>query len=351
MGYCAEASMIRWRTATYMIAGTAIAAIAATAACGSGSGSGFGGSSSGSSSSGGGSTGSSGSGGSSSGTLFGDSGLPGDAGGLGDAFTLPSNFVHTELGGYALGAPIPAGGLDAGLVTNGAPGNCSLIVGVVRDFLGSNLQPMNGGMPHPDFEAFWGNSPTLGLVQNAIGGDRKPVYASRCDIASGFSDTTICPYGQQMTTKANFDQWYRNTPGINLPYLVYMEFVPNAGVFTFRSDTYFPLDNAGFGNTPGWPHNFSFTTELHLRFQYMGGETFSFTGDDDLWVFINGQLAIDLGGLHHASNGSVSLDTMGLTKGQEYDLELFNAERHTDKSDFRADTNLAFTNCGTIPPQ
>ena len=46
-----------------------------------------------------------------------------------------------------------------------------------------------------------------------------------------------------------------------------------------------------------------------------------------------------------------SLDSLNLTKGQEYALELFNAERHTDKSDFRADTNLAFTNCGTVPVQ
>ncbi len=156
-----------------------------------------------------------------------------------------------------------------------------------------------------------------------------------------------------MTTEANFNEWYRFTANVNDPYLVYLEFVPNPttpGVYTFQSTAFFPLDNAGFGNTPGFGHNFSFTTELHLQFTYKGGETFSFTGDDDLWVFINGTLAIDLGGLHEPVSAAVSLDNLGLTKGNSYPIELFNAERHSTGSNFRVDTNLAFTSCGSVPP-
>ena len=269
---------------------------------------------------------------------------PDDGGAAPDAFVLPGDFVPTQMGGYALGAPIAGNGATTGIVQNGSSASCALVAGVVRDFLSYGLQ--DGG--NPDFEHFMGGGPTLGLVQKAIGADRKPVFGAECD--DNGSPNPPCRYGQQMTTQANFDEWYRYTPSVNAPYLVYLQFVPNGNVYTFQSNAFFPLDGAGFGNTPGYDHNFSFTTELHLKFTYNGGETFSFTGDDDLWVFINGSLAIDLGGLHTPSSASVDLDTLGLTKGTQYDIELFNAERHTVQSNFRVDTNLAFSNCGTVSP-
>jgi fibro-slime domain-containing protein len=276
---------------------------------------------------------------------FGDSGVhPADAGASTDALVIPENFVKTEKGGYALGPPVTGDGSDAGVVQNGGSSNCSLVVGIVRDMASYQIQ--SGG--HPDFERFSGSAATKGLVNAIIGADRKPVYGAECDDKG--SPDPACPFGQQMTTKANFDQWYRYTPNVNQPYVVYLQFVPNGSVYTFQSTAFLPLDGAGSGNTPGFTHNFSFTTELHLKFTYGGGETFSFTGDDDLWVFIDGKLAIDLGGLHSPVNGAVSLDTLGLTRGTTYDIELFNAERHSTGSTFRVDTNLAFTNCGTLPP-
>ncbi|HET9933457.1 MAG TPA: fibro-slime domain-containing protein, partial [Polyangiaceae bacterium] len=99
-----------------------------------------------------------------------------------------------------------------------------------------------------------------------------------------------------------------------------------------------------FGNQ-GYSHNFHFTLATKLDFRYVGGEVFRFRGDDDLWVFINKKLAIDLGGLHQSASGEVALDVaaskLGLVRGQEYPLHLFFAERHTIDSNFSIETSIA----------
>jgi fibro-slime domain-containing protein len=225
-------------------------------------------------------------------------------------------------GGSGGFSPVGSGGNS-----NMGGDNCgSELAGVIRDFQSS----------HPDMEAELGVDP--GIVLQDLGVDLKPVYA-------GDTPTT---HGQ-----AAFDQWYRDVMGVNIaiPYNIQLtEMTP--GVYTFDNGDFFPIDGQGF-NDEGNAHNYHFTYEIHASFTYQGGEVFSFTGDDDLFTYINGKLAIDLGGVHGPLSQTIDLDqqanALGIVVGQTYSLDFFFAERHLTQSNFRIDTSIICFN-EVVPP-
>jgi fibro-slime domain-containing protein len=236
----------------------------------------------------------------------------------------------TGVGGNLFPTTGPGGAQSGGA---GGGGCNPALLGIVRDF-----RAYDNGAGHPDFETFSGDG-LQGIVENELGTDHKPVYAH-----NGGTEHTTGP--------EEYDQWYRDTDGVNIP----VEFtitptVDENGIATYDNDAFFPIDGQGFGDE-GNPHNYHFTFELHMTFVYKGGEIFTFTGDDDLWVFANNRLAIDLGGLHEAQSDTLDLDDrageLGIEIGEEYALDLFHAERHTVASNFRIQSSLEFTNCNPI---
>lgn len=90
----------------------------------------------------------------------------------------------------------------------------------------------------------------------------------------------------------------------------------------------------------GERHNYGFTMKIQATFEYVPGQYFDFYGDDDVWVFINNVLVVDIGGQHPQMAGAVDLDTLGLTVGETYPFHIFYAERHINQSNFRMHTSI-----------
>lgn len=207
---------------------------------------------------------------------------------------------------------------------------------------------------HPDFESFWGAQASPDLVLADLGADDLPVHNPAAPLPPATSSST------QITSADSFSEWYADVADVNVTTSFEFELTedpPGSGLFVFDDGTFFPLDDMGWNAAPGpnnetlpdangEQHNFHFTTEIHTTFEYEAGQLFTFIGDDDLWVFVDGQRVIDLGGLHGELEGSVDLDTLGLNAGETYTMDIFHAERRHDGSHFRIETSIQ---CFTPP--
>jgi fibro-slime domain-containing protein len=252
---------------------------------------------------------------------------------------IPTDFLTSTLSGYSQPKGIIGAQYEFANVTESAIVQTQFVArdskdftqlsGTIRDF---TPQVSGTFTAHPDFEnGSFGLD--LGIVAATVGADKKPVYAGQ-------------PETSTTTGATNFNQWYRDIPTFNqskqFSFYVEKAISNSPNVFTYVQENFFPIDNALIGNG-GLPHNFHFTFETHTRFIYGGGEQLSYASDDDLWVFINGKLAVNLGGIHPANEATstINLDALaallGLIQGNAYDFDLFYADRAAEGSYLRFD--------------
>ncbi len=240
----------------------------------------------------------------------------------------------------------------AGMVAVPTQADTIEITGVLRDFKESHPD-----MQYPD-KSF---GVKTGLVLSQLGEDGKPMLDTSGDYTRGM-----------IAGPDSFDQWFRDVPGVNVavPHTIVLDNNQEGpgGVYTFAREKqlsgdekyFFPMDGQGWNDSKSvstGTHNFYFTYEIHTEFTYTDPSerdeamVFSFTGDDDVWVYINGVLAVDIGGVHGQAQRSVNLDSaateLGLEAGGTYTLDFFFAERHTTQSNFRIETTMQLEE---VPP-
>ena len=185
-----------------------------------------------------------------------------------------------------------------------------------------------------------------GLAQSALGADKKPVFN-----LSLWQDW----FGSEVT-QSMLNGLFNDVSGFNMTTKKELPMYQDGDYFVVDSskdaygnwiDGFFPIDDELFGNEGNW-HNYHFSVEIHTKFKYVTGATFEFNGDDDVWVFFNNKLVIDLGGVHAEQSAYIDMEKiaaeLGVKPGDTLTFDMFYMERHLTGSNMYIKTNFDFLN-------
>jgi fibro-slime domain-containing protein len=195
---------------------------------------------------------------------------------------------------------------------------------VFGQFCGKTLNMLNHGNLHIDQFG--------GVAMDACGVELHDIEG-----VNGVASTGGIP------SSAAFSKWYTDVLGTNLsmPYTITLTRNAANTMWQYLNTAFYPIDGKLMGNQ-SQAHNYYFTWTCSAQFVHHGCvDTFmDFSGNDDMWIFVNGQLVMDRGGVLPAPNQYVDMDRLGLVDGNIYTVQMFYSQRSTATSQFKFKTNL-----------